>query len=153
MTNELAFPLTFSGIRPGEEQTVIDLIGQAGLSAGDVTSQKLDHFIVARRGAAIVGTVGLEPAAPDALLRSLAVDADHQGQAVATRLVAAIEKYARAHDTESVYLLTMDAAAFFAKQGYQPCDRQAAPAGIQATEEFRTLCPETAHCLCKRLQT
>jgi len=153
MTNETVFPLTFSGVRPGEEKIVIDLIGQAGLSAEDVTSQKLVHFIVARRGDAIVGTVGLEPAGQDALLRSLAVTEEHRRQAIASRLVAAIEKYARSHGTGAVYLLTMDAAAFFAKQGYRPFDRQSAPAAIQATEEFRTRCPETARCFCKRLSS
>jgi len=151
MENELVFPLTFSGVRPGEEQTVIDLIKGAGLTVEDVNSPKLVHFIVARKGDAIVGTVGLEPAGRDALLRSLAVAAGHRRQSIATRLVAAIEKYARARDTEALYLLTMDAAGFFAKQGYQPFDRQAAPAIIQTTEEFRTLCPETARCLRKRL--
>ena len=151
MGNELVFPLTFSGVRPGEEQTVIDLIGQAGLTTEDLNPQELVHFIVARRGSAVVGAVGLAPAGQNALLRSLVVAESHRRQAVATQLVAAIEKYARSCGTEALYLLTMDAAAFFTQQGYQLVDRQTAPAGIQATEEFRTLCPATAQCLCKPL--
>jgi amino-acid N-acetyltransferase len=151
MGNEFVFPLTFSGVRPGEEQIVIDLIGRGGLTTEDLNPQKLVHFIVARRGDTIVGTVGLEPAAQNALLRSLVVAEDHRRQAVATRLVAAIEKYARSHGTEALYLLTMDAVELFAKQGYLPFDRQTAPSGIQATEEFRALCPATAQCLRKHL--
>jgi amino-acid N-acetyltransferase len=151
MTNDLVFPLTLSGVRPGEEQAVIHLILQGGLTAEDLNPQKLVHFIVARRGDTIVGTVGLEPVGQDALLRSLIVAKDQREQAVATRLVAAIEKYAHAHGTEALYLLTMDAASFFAKQGYLTFHREAVPAGIQATEEFRALCPATAQCLCKRL--
>ena len=151
MGEELVYPLTFSGVRPGEEQTVIDLIGQAGLTTEDLNPAKLVHFIVARRGDSIVGTAGLEPDGRDALVRSLVVIEPQRRQAVANRLVAAIERYARSHGIEALYLLTMDAAAFFAKQGYQPFDRLNAPAGLQATEEFRTLCPATAQCLYKRL--
>ena len=151
MGNDLIFPLTFSGVRPGEEQIVIDLIGQAGLTTEGLNPAKLVHFIVARRGDVIVGTVGLEPAGRAALLRSLLVIESQRRRAVATRLVAAIEKYARSHGMDTLYLLTMEAAAFFTRQGYQSLDRQNAPAGIQATAEFRTLCPATAHCLCKRL--
>jgi amino-acid N-acetyltransferase len=151
MGMEMVFPLTLSGVRPGEEQVIVNLIVQGGLTTDDLDPQKLAHFIVARKGDAIVGTVGLEPAGQNALLRSLIVAEDHRRQAVATRLVTAIEKYARSHGTEALYLLTMDAAAFFAKLGYRAFDRQAVPSGIQATEEFRTLCPATAQCLCKRL--
>ena len=151
MGDELVYPLTFSGVRPGEEQNVIDLVGQAGLTTEDLNPHKLVHFIVARRGASIVGTVGLELAGPGALVRSLVVIETQRRQAVATRLVAAIERYARSHGIAALYLLTMDAAAFFAKQGYQAFDRQSVPAGLQATAEFSTLCPATAQCLCKRL--
>lgn len=151
MVNEVVFPLTFSGVRPGEEASVTTFVAEAGLGVEDLNSTKLVHFIVARRGDAIVGTVGLEPCGKNALLRSLAVAQDHRRQAVGTRLVAAAEKYARSLGAEAIYLLTMNAAAFFAKQGYRPHDRQAAPGDIQVTEEFRTLCPASAVCLCKRL--
>lgn len=150
MATDMILPVTFSGIRPGEEQTVSDLITDAGLSVQDLDSEKLVHFIVARIGDAIVGTVGLEPFGEAALLRSLTVAIKHRKQAIATRLVAAIEKYARSHGVEAIYLLTLDAADFFCEQSYQRIDRQTAPAGVQATEEFQTLCPATAQCLCKR---
>jgi amino-acid N-acetyltransferase len=153
METDMLLPVTFSGIRPGEEQTVSDLITDAGLSVQDLDSEKLVHFIVARIGDAIVGTVGLEPLGEVALLRSLAVAIKHRKQAIASRLVAAIEKYARSHGVETLYLLTLDAADFFRKQSYQRIDRQTAPAGVQATEEFQTLCPATAQCLCKRFPT
>lgn len=153
METDMILPVTFSGIRPGEEQTVRDLITDAGLSVQDLDTEKLVHFIVARIGDAIVGTVGLEPFGEAALLRSLAVAVKYRKQAIATRLVAAIEKYARSHGVETLYLLTIDAADFFLKESYQLVDRQTAPADVQATEEFRILCPVTAQCLCKRFPT
>ena len=151
MANDMVLPLTFSGVRPGEGTAVRALMTDAGLTVADVDSHKLTHFIVARMGDQIVGTVGLEPYGKDALLRSLAVAEDHRRQAIATRLVAAIEKYARSHGTEVLYLLTMEAGGFFTKQGYRLTDRHTAPADIQSSAEFRTLCPSSAHCLCKRL--
>ena len=151
MTHDMKFPLTYSGVRPGETLAIKDLIAGAGLSVEDLNRQKLCHFIVARRGDALVGTVGLEPVGPDALLRSLAVAAHCRRQAIGHGLVAAIEKYARAHGAKALYLLTMDAADFFSRQGYQTVARSSVPAGIQATEEFHRICPASAQCLWKRL--
>lgn len=151
MGNDMLLPATFSGIRPGEESDVIGLIADTGLSVQDLDAEKLVHFIVARMGDAIVGAVGLEPAGEVALLRSLAVVENYRNQAIATRLVAALEKYAKSHGVVAIYLLTLDAADFFSKQTYKRIDRQTAPAELQATEEFRTVCPATAQCLCKRL--
>lgn len=153
MDQDLHFPLTFSGVRPGEASVVTRLVEDAGLSVKDLTPQKLNHFIVARKGDAIVGVVGLEPAGSQALLRSLAVAEAHRRESVGRRLVAAIEKYACSGGTRAIYLLTMGAADFFIKRGYQRVDRQNAPADIQATDEFRTLCPASAHCLCKRIRS
>lgn len=152
MEKDMPLPITFSGIRPGEETDILNLITDVGLSVQDLESEKLVHFIVARIADAVVGAVGLEPVGEVALLRSLAVAVNYRKQAIASRLVAAIEKYARSHGVEALYLLTMDAADFFLKQSYQQIDRETAPAGVQATEEFRTLCPATAQCLCKRFQ-
>ena len=62
MTSSVAdqLELTFSGIRPGEFQTVSDLIQACGLQTEDLTREMCRDFIVARSGGAIVGVVGLE---------------------------------------------------------------------------------------------
>jgi amino-acid N-acetyltransferase len=153
MDQDLHFPLTFSGVRPGEASAVTRLVEDAGLPVKDLTPQKLHHFIVARKGDTIVGVVGLEPAGSQALLRSLAVAETHRRKSVGRRLVAAIEKYARSRGTRAIYLLTMGAADFFIKQDYQRVDRQNAPADIQATDEFQTLCPASAQCLRKPIES
>ena len=151
MTTETVFPIMFSGIRPGETSPVKDIIAAAGLSIQDLNAKKLGHFIVARQGDTIVGTVGVEPAGDDALLRSLAVVEAHRGQTIGAQLVAAIEKYARSLGVISLYLLTMEASEYFKKLGYQTLGRDTTPAEIQSTEEFRSLCPASAQCLYKSL--
>jgi amino-acid N-acetyltransferase len=152
MMDDMMLPVTFSGVRPGEASLVSGLIADAGLPVQDLNPQKLVHFIVARRGDAIVGTVGLEPVGGDrALLRSLTVMEGCRSQAIATRLVIAVEKYARSHGIAAVYLLTTSAAGFFVKQGYRIIDRKTPPDAVQATEEFSRICPATAVCLTKSL--
>ena len=86
--------VTFSGVRPEEEQAVMALLADCDLHAGDMSSEKLRHFLVARKGDAVIGTVGLEIFPPQALLRSLAVAEDFRGQGIARRLIGAIERYA-----------------------------------------------------------
>lgn len=141
------FPVTFSGVRPGEAPAVLALIAEAGLGVKDLDPRKLTHFIVARKGEAIVGVVGLEPAGECALLRSLAVAASQRRQTIASRLVRAIEKYAVSRGVAQVFLLTTSAADFFLKQGFRHAARGSVPAPIQATEEFRSICPDSAVCL------
>lgn len=151
MAKDIIFPLTFSGIRPGDDTFVTRLLVAAGLSTEDLNRAKLAHFIVARKGDTIVGVAGIEPTGPHALLRSVAVAPDRRGRGIATRLVAAIERYARSQGIAALYLLTTTAGAFFSKQGYGTITRAEAPEPIQATEAFRTLCPASARCLMKSL--
>ena len=40
----------------------------------------------------------------------------------------------------ALYLMTTDAAGFFARLGYAPIARTEAPAGIQATAQLSTIC-------------
>ena len=145
------FPVTFSGVRPGEAPAVIALIAETGLSGKDLDARKLAHFIVARKEGAIVGAIGLEPVGASALLRSLAVVADQRRQTIASRLVAAIEKYAHSHGVAQLYLLTTTAVNFFVGRGYHRVARDSVPAPIQDTEEFRAVCPDSAVCLEKTL--
>jgi mannose-6-phosphate isomerase-like protein (cupin superfamily) len=44
-------------------------------------------------------------------------------------------------------LLTTDAGRYFAALGFQRAGRSGAPAQIQATSQFRSLCPQSAACI------
>ena len=77
--------ITFSGIRNGEEAGVKRLISECGLYTGDISAEKLKHFVIARKGDQVVGAVGLEITGSDALLRSLVVSESYRNQGIATK--------------------------------------------------------------------
>jgi N-acetylglutamate synthase-like GNAT family acetyltransferase len=83
-----------------------------------------------------VGFAGLEVHGTDALLRSLVTLPPVRLHGVGAAMVAKIEIEAIARGAKTIYLLTHDGAAFFAKLGYAPCDRAAVPAPIAATLPF-----------------
>ena len=152
MDLDAVLPITVSGIRPGEASSVIGLIQRCGLPVDDLNSEKLHHFLAARKGGQIVGVVGLEIVGDAALLRSLCVDAEFRKSGTASRLITAIERYANDRNIQSLFLLTQTAEAFFRKCGYRQIERNTVPEGICQTNEFKQLCPDTAVCLTKRVQ-
>ncbi len=133
------------------EAAVKKLLADCDLPAEDLAPEQMQHFRVLRDGDVLVGSVGLEVYGATALLRSLAVTASHRGQGLGIRLVEQAEAEARALGVHEVYLLTTTAERFFDARGYERFPRDRAPAAIQGTTEFRTLCPATAVCMVKRL--
>jgi len=144
-------PVTISGVRAGEQSAIKALISESGLIIEDITAEKLRHFLLARKGDEIVGVVGLEIAGKDALLRSLVVRESYRVRGIAVKFTEAVERYALSQAVETLYLLTMTAERFFARQGYARTDRSTAPAAMQATREFQHLCPATAICMRKSI--
>jgi amino-acid N-acetyltransferase len=136
---------------PQDESKIRQLLAASDLHHQDMRTSQLQHFLLARDQSEIVGVVGLELQGNGALLRSLAVAPSYRNRGLGTELVQKIEAYAKASKVDALYLLTMTAEDFFAKRGYQRTSRETAPAGIQATTEFHSLCPVSAVCMVKRL--
>ena len=79
-----------------------------------------DHFLVATRGARVVGCVHLDEYSPSlAELRSLAVSPDAQGGGVGRALVAATERLARRRGFTTLFAVSND-EEFFRKHGFLP---------------------------------
>ena len=57
--------------------------------------------------------------------------------------------HARLLGVEQLYLLTTDADRYFAALGFKRIERSEAPAQIQATTQFRSLCPKSAVCMAR----
>lgn len=136
---------------PADLPAVLGLLKDSGLPWQDVTPAHLDHFLLAVEDGAIIGSAGLERHGSDALLRSLAVASTHRAGGLGTRLAQAIEQDARSSGVAALYLLTTTAAEFFARRGYLRMARADAPAALQATTEFSTLCPAQAACMYKHI--
>ena len=60
-----------------------------------------------------------------------------------------MSSHARLLGVERLYLLTTDAERYFARLGFQRTERSGAPAPIQATSQFRLLCPKSAVCMAR----
>jgi amino-acid N-acetyltransferase len=134
------------------EAAIKRLLESCDLHHQDLSPPKLAHFLLAWDGARLVGVIGLEILGNSALLRSLAVETAYRNRNIATRLVGQLEDYAKSLQVDTLYLLTLTAEDFFAKQGYRRTARDSAPAGIQGTTEFRNLCPVSAVCMVKQIE-
>jgi amino-acid N-acetyltransferase len=143
--------ISFASIE--DEKKIKEVLAAGGLDHEDITPSHLQHFLVLKDdpSSTLTGMVGLEIRNNMALLRSLAVIEPRRNKGLATQLVREIEKYARSQQVDTLYLLTLTAERFFAKQGYRKTDRKSAPDAIQETTEFNSLCPATAVCMKKNL--
>lgn len=141
-------------MRPATEtdfEAVVALLGACKLPHRDLGPRSMREFIVAGESGPAAGVIGLERFGDAGLLRSLAVTPERRGSGLGGELVDALEGAARAAGVRELFLLTTSATDFFARRGYAVVPRAQAPASIQSTQEFSTLCPSQAVCLRKIL--
>jgi amino-acid N-acetyltransferase len=110
-------------------------------------------FVVAREGAALVGAAGLEIHGATGLLRSVVVADKRRGARLGRLHVASVEAAARQRGLDELVLLTETAHDFFAGLGFRDIARADAPEAVRASAQFVTCCPQSAHCMAKRLRT
>jgi protein-tyrosine-phosphatase/N-acetylglutamate synthase-like GNAT family acetyltransferase len=143
-----------AGLRPAaaaDLDHVLDLLISVGLPTAGV-GEVFDRFVVATRNELVVGVAGLEVAETSGLLRSVAVAESERGRGTGLALIARIIADARQLDLDDIWLLTETAAPLFSRLGFRVRSRQEAPAGIAATGEFRTCCPESAAVMSRRVR-
>ncbi|WP_160110350.1 arsenic resistance N-acetyltransferase ArsN2 [Caballeronia arvi] len=127
-------------------------MAQRGLPTSDLQSNLMEGFLVAVNDAEeVVGCVGVQRFGKSALVRSLAVSPSNEKLGLGRLLLLTLEKSCFAQGVCELWLLTMNAAGFFTAAGYAPTDKDAAPAALQFTEQFASICPASARCLMKRL--
>ena len=122
-----------------------ECLPQGGVAEG------IAHFQVLDDGRSIVAIAGIEPLGSSALLRSVVVIPVRRGQGLARRLTEDMAQYARELGLDALYLLTMDADAFFAGLGFAPMSRDEAPEEVQACTQYREQCPDSAVLMGKAL--
>ena len=126
------------------------MLERNGLPTADLDSSR-PFFLVARQGATLLGAAGLEAYGTTGLLRSIVIADGQRGTGVGRGLVESIETAARQRGLRELVLLTETARDFFAKLGYADIARERAPAAVRESAEFRSLCPQSASCMAKRL--
>jgi amino-acid N-acetyltransferase len=134
-----------------KELAVKKLLTESGLPTADIAAQHLSHFFGYGQGPELDGVVGLELYGNVALLRSLAVSAPRRGTGLGSKLVAHAERYAQERGVQALYLLTTTAESFFQRLGYVRILREEAPAAIEATQEFSSICPVSSAFMVKHL--
>ena len=139
----------------GDAAEIDRLLADAGLptaGVGEILATHPDDFVVAddpRGGLAAVG--GLEVRGADALLRSVAVRPEWRERGIGRELVRRLVSLAEARGLHALYLLTMTAEHYFPRFGFEVADRQAVPAAIRDTLEFRSACPASATAMVRRV--
>ena len=124
------------------------LLRDAKLPADGVEDQFGEPYVVAvRREGRIVGLAGLEVHGSEGLLRSVVIVPPLRGLGLGEALTHDRLARARALKLSAVWLLTTTAAGFFDQLGFARVERTSAPAELQASKEFTTLCPGTAVCM------
>lgn len=128
---------------------------RALLEANALPTSDLDEaqaeFIVAYDGSRLIGCAGIQRFDKTALVRSVAVREDQRGSGLGRLLMFALERYARGAGVTDLVLLTQTAKPFFERQRYHAIERASVPPAVQQSEEFRSLCPQSAACLSKTL--
>jgi amino-acid N-acetyltransferase len=125
---------------------ILQLLNRVNLPHEGV-KEHIHNFIILRNESKVIGLVGLEIYKDKALLRSLAVDPDFQGQGLGTCLFQEILNKARDKHIVEIILLTETAEGFFRKQGFDVISRSHVDKDIKSSVEFQSVCPETAICM------
>ncbi len=129
--------------REGDRAAVEALLRAAELPWEDVAPH-LGAFLVGERGGALVACAGLELLGEAALVRSVALDAPLRTAGLGAALCDTLLGDARRRGVRDAYLLTTSAPRFFARLGFAPIARDAAPVAIRGTRQFAELCPASA---------
>ena len=143
---------TALNVRPAEFRdipTCIEFLEQAGLPTADVSLDRI--ALIAEVDGNVAGLIGLEKFGDTGLLRSLVVDNRYRKSGFGRTLVEKLEHHAREQGIDWLWLLTIDADAYFERFGYRKQQRDAAPPAIRATDEFAELCPDDAVLMMKPL--
>jgi len=119
------------------------LLRDAGLP-GDGLREHLGDAIIARDDAGLVACAALEVYGDDALLRSVAVRQDHRGTGVGRAIVEAAMMHADRRGVRHLYLFTLSAQRFFEQLGFVVSSRDALPAALHESIEWRIHCCESA---------
>lgn len=135
----------------GSDRDVAErLLISAKLPTDIITSGLGELWIARTEGGTAVG--GFEFYGEDALLRSVAVDAEHRGSGIGGLLTDALLKIAKERGVLRVWLLTETAETFFQRKGFRRVERSTITnTALLASPEFTHVCASTAACMVRSI--
>jgi amino-acid N-acetyltransferase len=136
-------------VKDNLKQKVIALLQESNLPISDLDEQK--ELFALLQNNEVAGTAGLEFFDNCALLRSVSVRKDLQGNGLGKFINHELEKISRQRGVDCLYLLTTTARDFFGKEGYEVISRDDVPESIKGTSEFSSVCPSSATVMKKDL--
>ena len=143
MKDEYSDSVTIGRARKDDLLGIFALLGRCELPKEDLEPH-LSTTLVARKDNRVVGCSVLELYQECALLAYVAVEASFRGRRIGQRLTKGALDLARHHQARTVYLLTETATMFFHKFGFKSIQLSDVPQNVQQSDEFTTLCPDTA---------
>lgn len=138
-------------VRPGQPAyaELVGLLASERLATADLDGGRF--YAPPGTDGGALAFAGLAGEGPDQMLRSVVVRPASRKRGLGELLVAAVEAMARQDGATRLWLLTADAAPFFARAGYARVDRADAPAPVAESAQFRGLCAASAPLMCKSL--
>ena len=141
-------PLVFEDASMQDVPAIEALLVQANLSIVGVR-RHIAHFRLGKIDGRIVAVGGLEIYGEQALLRSIAVDAEQRNKAFGKQIVRDVCLSAQRLGIRDLYLKTVSASPFFAGLGFQALAYEQVPDSLKKSSQFRGACPASAtvmHC-------
>ncbi|MEL7311816.1 MAG: GNAT family N-acetyltransferase [Pseudomonadota bacterium] len=132
-------------------EPLVALLEANDLDPSDLHRDDMPAFVGAFAEGALIAAGGLHQFDRCGWLRSLVTAPEARSRGLAGEILAALETHAGEAGVESVFLLTDTATRFFQRRGFTLTDRATAPPAIRTTEQFASLCPDSADFMCKTL--
>ncbi len=127
----------------GHLQEVRSLLQGAMLPTAGIESH-IEHLFVLESGRHVLGAVAFEAYLPYALLRSLVVAPQVQGQGYGRRLLQFILDEVKTQGFLETYALTTTIPNLLSRLGFEEISRQALPEALHASELLVTCCCTSA---------
>jgi N-acetylglutamate synthase-like GNAT family acetyltransferase len=131
---------------------IVELLHSSSLPYGDI-DRHIKNFLVAIRDDILIGVIGLEITGESALLRSFAVNKSEQSKGIGLVLLNKLISLALLNNIKTLYLLTTTAEDYFSNYGFIKIRRETVPEVISNTKEFSSICPSSAVCMMKKIET
>ena len=147
----MAAPLIALPLAVWERDGLKAALTRAGLPADDILTPGLQFWRFSTQDDVPAGFGGIEVHGADALMRSVVTLPPLRARGIGQAIVQALEAEAVVMKCRAVWLLTTTAREFFDRLGYAAVDRADVPGAIRATEQFSSLCPDSATVMVKRL--